>query len=83
METPGKKLEQEVFITTPKIEKHLKIVVDKSTHEVHLSQPLQANKKQLKIAVTFLTGDNGVFNITNSNNEVYFAKSITDEDGFI
>ena len=41
------------------------IVIDKSTHEEHLSQPLQTKNKQLKIAVTFLTGYNGNLNITN------------------
>ena len=57
--------------------------MNKSTHEEHLSQPLQTNNKQFKIAVTFLTGYNGIFNVTNSNNKFYFAKSITDKDGFI
>ena len=57
--------------------------MDKSTHEEHLSQPLQTNKKQFKIAVTFLTGYNGVFNVTNENNKFYFIKSITDKDGNI
>ena len=59
------------------------IVMDKSTHEEHLSQPLQTNNKHFKIAITFLTGYNGIFNVTNSNNKFYFMKSITDEDGFI
>ena len=58
------------------------IVMDKSTHEEHLSQPLQTNNKQFEIAVTFLTGYNGIFNLTNSNNKFYFMKSITDEDSF-
>ena len=57
--------------------------MDKSTHEEHLSYPLQTNKKQFKTAVTFSTGYNGVFNIVNSNNEFYFMKTITDEDGFV
>ena len=59
------------------------IVMDKSTHEKHLSQPLQTNNKQFKIAVTFLSGYNGLFIVTNSNNKFYFKKTITDEDGFI
>ena len=37
--------------------------MDKSTHEEHLSQPLQTNNKQFKIAVTFLSGYNGIFNV--------------------
>ena len=39
--------------------------MDKSTHEEHLSQPLQTNIKQFKMAVTFLTSFNGIFNDTN------------------
>ena len=54
------------------------IVMDKSTHEEHLSQPLQTNNKQFKIAVTFLTGYNGIFNVTNANNKFYFTTSISD-----
>ena len=59
------------------------IVMDKSTHEEHLFQPLQTNNKQFKLAVTFLTGYNGIFNITSINNKFYFMKSISDEDGYI
>ena len=53
------------------------------SHEEHLFQPLQPIYKQFKIAVTFITSYNGIFNATTSNNKIYFAKSITDEDGFI
>ena len=59
------------------------IVMDKSTHEEHLSEPLQTNNKEFKIAVTFLTGYNGIFNVTDKNNKFYFNKSITDKDGYI
>ena len=59
------------------------IVMDKSTNEEHLPQPLQTNNKHNKIAVTLLTGYNGIFNVTSSNNKFYFLKSITDEDGYI
>ena len=65
------------------MEEHILMVMDKSAHEEHLFQPLQTNKMQIKIAITFLTGYNGVFNVTNSNDEFYFAKLKTDEDGFI
>ena len=58
------------------------IVMDKSIHEEHLSQSLQTNNKQFKSAVTFLSGYNGIFNVTNSNKKFYFKKTITDEDGF-
>ena len=83
MELPSKILEQMAFNTRPKIQEHLLIVMDKSPHEEHLSQTLQTNNKQYKIAVTFLTGYNGIFNVTNTNNKLYSMKSITDEDGFV
>ena len=83
MELPSKILEQIAFNTRTKIEDHMLIVMDRSTHEEHLFQPLQTNNKQFKIAVTFLTGYNGIFNVTNANNKFYFTKSITDKDGFI
>ena len=54
--------------------------MNKSTHEEHSYQPLQTNNKQFKIAVTFLTGYNGIFNVTKLNNKFYFLKSITDDD---
>ena len=57
--------------------------MDKSTHERHLSQPLQTYNKQFKEAANFLTGYNGIFNVTDKNNRIYFMKSISDEDGFI
>ena len=57
--------------------------MDKSTHEEHLYQPLQTNSEQFKIAVTFPTGFNGVFNVTDQNSNFCFMKSITDEDAYI
>ena len=39
------------------------IVMDKCTHEEHLSHSLETNIKQFKIAVTFLTGYNGIFDV--------------------
>ena len=83
MELPSKFLEQIAFNTRPKIEEHVLIIMDKPTHEEHLSQPLQTNNKQFKIAVTFLSAYNGIFNVTNSNNKFYFTKSITDDDHYI
>ena len=80
MELPSKLLEQIAFNTRPKIEEHMLIVMNKSIHEEHLSESLQTNNKQFKIAVTFLTGYNGIFNVTNSNIKFYFLKSITDDD---
>ena len=80
MELPSKLLEQIVFNTRPKIEEHMLIVMDKSTQEEHLSQSLQTNNKQFEIAITFLTGYNGIFNVTNDNNKFHFKKAIQDED---
>ena len=83
MELPSKILQQIAYNTRSRIEEHLLIVMDKSAHEEHLFQPLQTNNKQFKIAITFLTGYNGIFNIRNENNKFYFKKTITNEDGFI
>ena len=74
MELPSKLLEQIVFNTRPKIEEHMLIVFNKYTHEEHLSQPLQTNNKQFRKASTFLTGYNGIFNITDKNNNFHFIK---------
>ena len=82
MELPSRLLEQIAFNTRPKIQEHMLIVMNKSTHEEHLFQPLQTNNKQFKIAVTFLSGYNGIFNVINSNNKFYFKKTISNEDGF-
>ena len=57
--------------------------MDKSTHQEHVYQPLQTNKKHFKIAVKFLTSYNGIFIVTRKNNKFYFLKSITGEDGYI
>ena len=78
MELPSKLLEQIAFNTRPKIEEHMLIIMDKSILEEHFFQPLQTNNKQFKIAVYFLTGYNGIFNVTNSNIKFYFTTSVTD-----
>ena len=80
---PGKLLEQIAFNTRRKKEEHMLFFMNKSTNEEHLFQPLQTNNKQFKIAVTFLTGYNGTFNVTKENNKFYFKKTISGEDGFI
>ena len=80
---PSKLLEQIAFNTRVKKEEHMLIIMNKYTHEEHLFQPLQTNKEQFKIAVTSLTGYNGIFNVTNENIKFYFKKLISDEDGFI
>ena len=56
------------------------IVMNKSTLEEHLSQSLQTVQKQFKIAVTFLTGYIGNFNVTDENAKFYFTVSINEED---
>ena len=83
MESSSKFLAQIAFNTRPKIEEHMLTVMDKSTHEGHLSQPLHSKKKQFKSAVTLLTVYKCIFNVTNSNDKFYFMRSITYEDGFV
>ena len=80
MELPSKILEQSAFNTRPKIDENILFVMDKSTHEEHLSQALQTNNKQFKIAITFLTGNNGIFMVTKKTNKFYFTVSIKDDD---
>ena len=80
MELSSKLLEEIVLNTRFKIEEHLLIVMNKSTHEEHLFQPLQTDIKQFKTAVTFHACYNGILNVTNKNNTFYFLKSITDTD---
>ena len=77
---PTKLLEEIVFNTRSQIEEHILIVMDKSTHEEHLFQPLQTKNKQYKIAVTFLSAYNGIFNVTNKNNKFSFKKNLIGED---
>ena len=76
MELSIKILEQLAFVTRSRIEEHILIVMDKSTQEDHLSQPLQTDNKQFKIAVTFVTGYNGIFNVTNSNKNFFFLSQL-------
>ena len=83
MELPSKLLEQNAFNTRQKIEEHTLVVMDHSTYEDYPSQPLQTINKQFKVAVSFLTAYIGILNVSNSNNKFYFAKSITDEYGYI
>ena len=53
MEVPTKYLEQIAFNTGSGIEEHILIVMDESTHEEHLSQPLQTNNKQFRKNIHF------------------------------
>ena len=72
MELPSKLLETIAFNTRPKIEEHMLIVMNDSTHEENLQIPLQTNHRKFIVAVTFLTGYNGIFNITSKNNKFYY-----------
>ena len=76
MQLASKLFEQIAFNTRPKIEEHMLIDMDKSTHEEHLFQPLQTNNEQFKTAVTFLTAYNGIFNSTNSNKNFISRKQL-------
>ena len=79
MELPSKLLEQIAFNTRPKIEEHMLVVMDRSTHEKLLSEPIHTNKKRFKLSVTFLTGYNGILNVK-SLNKFFFTKSFSDKD---
>ena len=59
------------------------VVMDKSTHEKFSSQPPQTKNKQLKMAVTFLTGYNGIFKVSKSNKNFYLKNTITNKNDFI
>ena len=83
MELSSKLLEEIAFNTRPKVEDHKFMIIEESIHEDHSSQPIQTNFKEFKLAVTFLTGFNAIFNVTKRNIKFYFAKLIADEDGFI
>ena len=78
MELLSKTLEQIASNTRPKTEEHMLIVMDKSTYEEQLSHPLQTNNKQFKLVVTFLSGYNGIFIVTDKNNKFYSTTSFTD-----
>ena len=82
MELPSKLSEQLTSNTRPKLEEHMLIVMDKGTHEELLAQPLQNNIEQFEITVTFLSGYEGIFNVTNSNIKFYYKKTFTNEDVF-
>ena len=48
MRLPSKILEQIAFNTRPKIEEHMRIIMDKPTHEENLLKPLQTTKKKFE-----------------------------------
>ena len=57
--------------------------MDKSLREEHLSHSLKTISKQFEVAITFLTGHNGIYNVTSNTIKFFSAKSITDKVGFI
>ena len=65
MELSSKLLQQLAFNKRLKLKEYMLNIMDKSAHKEKLSQPRQTNKKQYKIAVTFLTCYNGTFNVRN------------------
>ena len=79
MELPSNLSEQTAYYTRPKNKERMLTFMDKSTHEEHLAQPLQTNNKQIKLAVTFLTGYKGIFNVAEKNILFYSARLLTDE----
>ena len=83
METLSKLLEQIASKTKSKIKEHVLFLIDKSTLEEHLSQPLLTNIKQFKLGVTFLTCYNGLFNATDKNKKLYFTNSIQIDDSSV
>ena len=70
MDLPSQISGQMAFNTGSKIEEHTLIVLNKSTHEERLSQPLRTIKKPFKTIFTFLTGSKGIFNVTYKNNKI-------------
>ena len=80
MDLPSKIVEQMAFNTRPRSEEHMLIVVEKSNHEEHQSQPQQTNNKKIKTVVTFSTAYNCAFNVTNKNIKFYFTVSVNDDD---
>ena len=54
--------------------------MNESTREERLFQPLGTKNKQFKIAVTFLSACNGIFNVKNRKNKLYLKKEVIDEN---
>ena len=78
MELISKTKEEIAFNTRPKVEEHMINKMDKSTHQEFLSQSLQTNNKQFKIAVT-LPSYQSILNVI-KNYIFYFTVSINDDD---
>ena len=72
MDLTNTTLEQIAFNTRAENEEHMLIVMDISYCEQNLDEKLQTYNKQFKIAITFLTGYNGFFNITDVNIKFFY-----------
>ena len=70
IEPQNKLLERIAFKTRTIVENKMLLLLDKSTHEENLSQPIQTKEqKQFKLAVTSFKG---IFNVTHKNNNFIF-----------
>ena len=78
MELPIKLSQQIAYNARANTEKHMSIVPLLTT--ITNSQPLQTNNEQIEIAVSFLTGPIGIFNVTNKKIQFYFKVSFIDFD---
>ena len=74
------KLSEQIVFKAKRVIKELRLIVlVESTDEEILYQPLQTNNHWFEFPVSFLTGYNGVFNITNKMIEVSFTTSYIDD----
>ena len=80
MKIPSKLLEQTAISTESKIQEHNLYIMKKTTHEEQLSQRLRTHNERFEITVNFLTGYNGIFNVTEKSIKVYFTRCINDVD---
>ena len=67
---------QMFFNIRSETEKHILVVVDRSTQEEKLCPPLQTIIEHLKSDVTSIADYNGVFEFTKENNELFSGTSI-------
>ena len=74
MDSLGKNLEQIAHNTQPKIEAHMNVVTDESSHEKKFSQSFITNNNQLIKAIICLTGCDGTFNISTKSKKNLFHK---------
>ena len=80
MEISSKLIDQIALKTRPEIEEIMLIITYIPFHEAHQSQPLQSNKKEFKIDVTFLSGFKSIFKVTNKKNKFCCTMSSSIDD---